>query len=180
MYLSFDIFVMSSSSSGGGSPVLGYKEAVDIEATYLYPSSAVEIEMLRDVWTADQDSHHTRLAYANSLYRSTNSNDVRESLIHFNHLQQQGVYYNECLLGMALAHYSLGDYELSRSFIDELFRADANPHYKSLHQGISFRLEQKKKAQSHEENIAIGAAAAGVGILALGAALTFAFASRKK
>jgi hypothetical protein len=98
-------------------------------------------------------------------------------------LQQQGLYYNECLLGSALAHYSLGEYELSRSFIDELFRADASSHYKSLHQAISHRLEQDNKARSclmREENIALGAAAAGVGILALGAALTFALSSRKK
>jgi hypothetical protein len=154
-----------------------------VATMYLHPSSALEIDTLRDLWTLDQDSHHTRLAYANSLYRSTSASDVRESLIHFDHLQQQGLYYNECLLGSALAHYSLGEYELSRSFIDELFRADASSHYKSLHQVISHRLEQDNKARSclmREENIALGAAAAGVGILALGAALTFALSSRKK
>ena len=162
------------------SATIGLQEANDIDEIHLYPSSSDEITTLRNMWETEQNNDKIRLAYANSLYRSKNKSDVKESLIHFEYLQQKNVYYNECLLGMTLAHYNLEEYELSRSYIEELYRTDYNSsHYKSLHQGISYRLDKERQSNIQKENLIIGATATGVGLLAVGAALTFLFSKKK-
>jgi len=158
---------------------IGLQEANDIDETHLYPSTPDEINTLRSMWESAQNNDKLRLSYANSLYRSKNKNDVKESLIHFQYLQQKNLYYNDCLLGLTLAHYNLEEYELSRSYIEELYRTDNNSsHYKSLHQGVTYRLE-KQKQNEQKETFLMSAATIGVATLAIGTALTLIFSKKK-
>jgi tetratricopeptide (TPR) repeat protein len=79
----------------------------------------------RQKWLGDMDNDLLRFQYSSVLAHSGETNDLREALLHLEHLVNNSrTYYRDALYLLAVVRYLLEDYDAARSCAEELLCMD--------------------------------------------------------
>ena len=154
--------------------------ALEYESSRVY-SNPEEIVQYR-VKARDTPSILSRTQLGIILANSENLRDVKEGIRILNEVMQNSPmneYYVSCLMQLAQGYYSLKKYDISRQYIEQLYRIQPDSmQLKSLHRAVVFRSnEQEEQKKATNQQAAIGAIgiAAAIGIVGV-----FAFMKRNK